>query len=239
MTEADRFREVLKTIGYQPSDVALFADATHVDSRAFGPLEHLGDCIVDLAIGIAAHRSGESAQYANDLTSNESLDEVFRSELRGRVRARSGDVVEALIGAVHLDGGFDDAARVALRLCGDGMKWTRLGHEYTETLLPPDMDVCPTWLGATAVEALVADAAVQRLGLRNTSQRQLHETRLSVASNDALAAAAVALGVMPAESPIGIAESARALRRAVGATLLACGWRRTAALLMPALPRIV
>ncbi len=133
----------LPGIAYRFGDPALLERAlTH---RSFGPghyerLEFLGDSLLnliaaDLLFHARSHASeGDLSRLRSRLVRDVTLAEIAReldlgSHLRlGQGELRSGgylresilaDVVEALIGAVYLDGGFDAARRVVGQLLGD------------------------------------------------------------------------------------------------------------------------
>ena len=107
-----------------------------------GP-DHLGDHVLGLIISDMLFRAfpkadeGELSRRLADLVRREACADVARvielgSALRlgsseanagGRMRtAILADVCEALVGAVYLDGGFDDAAKLVERLWGERMR---------------------------------------------------------------------------------------------------------------------
>jgi ribonuclease-3 len=126
---------IATTLGHAPRDPALFERALTHPSRG-GPdyqrLEFLGDRVLALVIGewlydrFGDEDEGQLSRRLNALVARETCADVGREiGLKGHVRlgkqARSdgaadsdnviGDVVEALIGALHLDGGIDVARR--------------------------------------------------------------------------------------------------------------------------------
>lgn len=202
-------------IGHRFNDPRLLAAASTIDSRAFGALEHLGDAIADLAVAIACWRSGLGPQDAAGLVSNDHLDAQFAQLLDGLVNAISGDVIEALVGAVFLDAGFDDAAAVAVRLCWPDADWSPLGAESSES-----KDVL-TWLGAAALDAVVASHAVRTLGVDRTSQRELNEIRRRTVNN---AAIRVAVERHLASEGLRNHHPGNWFKQQVAARLLASGW---------------
>lgn len=126
---------IAATLAYSPRDPALFERALTHPSRG-GPdyqrLEFLGDRVLALAIGewlyerFPDEAEGQLSRRLNALVARETCAEIGRAiDLKAHLRlgkqARSdgaadsdnvlGDVVEALIGALHLDGGIDVARR--------------------------------------------------------------------------------------------------------------------------------
>jgi len=117
---------VRERLGYEPRDLALFGAAlTH--RSAAGPnnerLEFLGDAVLNLLI---AHRlyeafpratEGELSRLRARLVSREPLAEIAVS-LGGGFRRQSilADALEALCGAVFLDGGLPAAEPLVTRL---------------------------------------------------------------------------------------------------------------------------
>jgi len=140
-----------KTISYRFKDRDLLERSlTHISALAGGSransyqrLEFLGDHVLGLIISDMLFRAfpkadeGELSRRLADLVRREACADVARvielgSALRlgsseanagGRMRtAILADVCEALVGAVYLDGGFDDAAKLVERLWGERMR---------------------------------------------------------------------------------------------------------------------
>ena len=216
--------DVEAILGYQFKDVSLLASACSVSQRRFGPLEHLGDTIGDLAVGITCWQNGIGADAAARLVCNEALTAVYWSRLHQHVDARSGDVVEALVGAVHLDGGFEAAAKVAVELCAGHLSWEPLGEVATDGLLASFDDPPATWVGALAIEAIIADAIVCDVGSERTSQRELTAIRQKVASSAAMLEAA---RVSDLSDVVTDRPSAAALQASAATTLLWSVWETT------------
>jgi len=124
---------ILGTLGHAPRDPALFVQALTHPSRG-GPdyqrLEFLGDRVLALVIAewiydrFPEEDEGQLSRRLNTLVARETCADIGRSiglkpHLRLGKQARSdgaadsdnvlGDVVEALIGALHIDGGLDIA----------------------------------------------------------------------------------------------------------------------------------
>lgn len=130
---------VTRTLGHEPRDVALFERAlTHssLNRDSYERLEFLGDRVLGLIIGrwlyerFATEPEGQLSRRHNALVARETCAEVGRElGIPGQIRlgkqARDdgasnsenvvGDVVEALIGALMLDGGLDAAERFVRR----------------------------------------------------------------------------------------------------------------------------
>lgn len=163
-------------IGYQFRSHALLRAS--VDSRAegHGALETLGDAINDLAVLIAVTRNGGSMDHATSAVCNEALDEVYIAKLEGLARPGGGDNIETIVGAVHLDGGFNAAAAVGFRLCTD-LEW----QDLPDSPLPPeelDLMVAPRGpmtmqFGRLAMEAVVIQHRLNGAVPRWPTQRQL------------------------------------------------------------------
>jgi ribonuclease III len=122
-----------ETLGHEPKDLSLFERAlTHgsVGKDSYERLEFLGDRVVGLVVArwlyerFGQEPEGKLSRRFNVLVSRETCAEVGRSiglpaEIRLGRQAREdganqsdnvvGDVVEALIGALLLDGGLDKA----------------------------------------------------------------------------------------------------------------------------------
>jgi dsRNA-specific ribonuclease len=86
-------------------------------SFGFSRLEFLGDAMLGLAVFSAAELMGLPRKTATSRVANHHLDKLFYELLTLHTSANTGDVIEALIGAIYLDSGFDEAAAVATRLC--------------------------------------------------------------------------------------------------------------------------
>ena len=136
-------------IGYEFSDPALLVTAVTHSSRSSATrpdnqrLEFLGDRVLGLVMSEAlltddaSASEGQLAPRFNALVRKEACAEVAReidigsvlklgrSEMMTggrRKQALLGDAMEAVIAAVYLDGGFDAAKPMILRLWGDRIK---------------------------------------------------------------------------------------------------------------------
>lgn len=136
-------------IGYHFSDVDLLVQAlTHSSAvspakrteRSYQRLEFLGDRVLGLAVADMLHKKlpsaneGELSRTLNSLVRRETCASVARALELGRhlrlgdAEARTGgaekeailaDVCEALIGAIHLDGGLKPASTFVARFFGE------------------------------------------------------------------------------------------------------------------------
>ncbi|WP_414902736.1 ribonuclease III [Sphingomonas flavalba] len=130
-------------LGHRPADEALFRRAlTHGSREAedYQRLEFLGDRVLGLIVArwlytrFADEPEGKLSRRLNLLVSGETCAEIAREigvgpNLRLGKQARDdgamesdhvlGDVVEALIGALYLDGGFDAADRFVRAAWGE------------------------------------------------------------------------------------------------------------------------
>jgi hypothetical protein len=220
MWEAAPVHPVEREIGYRFRDRTLLRGATGTWHRSFGPLEHLGDTIADLAVGVTCHRLGIGPDVAATLVDNVHLERVMASRLRRLVRPRTGDVIEALVGAVHLDGGFDRAAEATVRLLVPDARWEPLPESpVPSTEAPVDG---PVWLGALVLDAAIADHLLRRWGPVRTSQRELSHTRSHIVRTTTLDRL---VAEVPAWRAAGL--DARRLKGSVASTLLRHGWSPT------------
>jgi len=127
-------------VGYSPKDGSLFDQAlTHASTRAdnYERLEFLGDRVLGLVIAgwlyerFPNEPEGKLSRRFNTLVARETCGEIGRelglpAVIRLGKQAREdganwsdnvvGDVIEALIGAVYLDGGLDAAELLVRRI---------------------------------------------------------------------------------------------------------------------------
>lgn len=139
-TSAEWLRDAL---GYECRDAALL-EAALTHRSAGGPnnerLEFLGDAVLNCVVAMLVFREfgaadeGDLSRFRASLVSGEALAVIAAEiELGDQLRLGSGelksggfrrksilaDTLEALFGAIYLDGGFDAAARVIERLFGE------------------------------------------------------------------------------------------------------------------------
>lgn len=167
-------------IGYRFRDRDLLVRAVDSWVRGHGALETLGDAINDLAVMMATIRAGRHPRHAVRAVTNEALAEVSAAKLAGLCRHPTGDNVETIVGAVHLDGGFNAAAAVGVGLCTD-LAWDGL----PERDLPHGgitLDVAPYGsdarsFGILAIEAGIVEFHLEEVHPRWPSQRELAQAR--------------------------------------------------------------
>lgn len=103
-------------LGYTFANRLLGKIALNPSVRGFSRLEFLGDSI----LGVAIFTMAESAEFprpqAQNLVSNQRFRQLFESTFAAHSPGNTGDVIEALVGAVYLDGGFDHAASIISRV---------------------------------------------------------------------------------------------------------------------------
>ena len=215
----------LAELGISPSPrVAIALD---VSREGFGLLEHLGDAILEAAVARHAYCAGLGPADAIAAATNDALDEVFDRMIGDLARQRTGDVIEALIGAVHLDAGFEAAAVLATAWClpaagqttsrGSDGRWLR-------------------FIGSTVLDATIADHLARR---RPTAlKRWLHAERLRLVSGGHLLDAAKSLGVIGTEDADNRAMDE--LQESLAGVFLERGWepasRLTARLIKASTP---
>jgi ribonuclease III len=170
----------LARLGYGFRDPALLEAAlTHRSAgrRNYERLEFVGDAVLNFAVAALLYRAcpeadeGELSRYRAALVSGSSLAEVA-AELRlgeqlrlGGGEMKSGghrrssilaDALEALLGAVYLDGGTDAAAAVIEALFSDRLIALPQAHELKDpkTRLQEQLQARGLPLPAYAVEAV-------------------------------------------------------------------------------------
>jgi len=143
------------------TDELLGVVALHPHLPGFSRLEYLGDAVLNLVVYLAATASGVGRDVATAAVANAQLDRrINASPLVDR--RRSGDVLEALVGAVHLDGGFAAAWVTSLRIAGSA------AGIPTDLPPPPTLEVgealddrAGAFVGAALLAAVVADELVR------------------------------------------------------------------------------
>jgi ribonuclease-3 len=150
---------VRETLGHEPKDLHLFELAlTHasLSGESYERLEFLGDRVLGMVIAQALFErcpnepEGSLSRRFNGLVDRETCAENGRSiGLPGLIRlgkqAREdgatqsdnvvGDVVESLIGALYIDGGFETAERFVLRLWADDLSSQRRAPQHPKSAL--------------------------------------------------------------------------------------------------------
>ena len=213
--------EALAEIGVL--DDLLVAQAFDVGHSGFDRLEHLGDAVLDLAVARAVHAARLPAAVAMELTSDRNLMAVFdRLGLASMATRRTGDVVEAVIGAVHLVGGFEAAARVAVRWC---VVTEALGAAPPAEPLPDAEARSLRFVGACVLDATVSHLlAVDRPTL---GAAWLHTERVRLVGDERLYASARRLAIV-GNLPPG-PECLDAIQVHLSTVFLNLGWQRVLA----------
>ena len=207
---------VRKQLGHEPNDPALFELAfTHssVSRDSYERLEFLGDRVLGMVIANALYRrypsepEGNLSRRYNALVDRETCAENGReigvpALVRLGKQAREdgasqsenvvGDVVEALIGALFLDGGIDAAERFILRLWEPDLASQRRAPQHPKSALqelaaakgckPPEYEVVSR-IGAHHSPRFTVRVSVTKLGeaMADGSSKQEAETAAAVA----------------------------------------------------------
>jgi dsRNA-specific ribonuclease len=155
MTNRSNLPKVEQLLEYPFVDKDLGTAALRTDRLGFSRLEFLGDAIMGLSVYTVAMCRGIPKRNIDRLLSNENLDEIYRSSFAGCSSSETGDVVEALIAAVYLDGGYLRAASVTASL---------LLGEHRDFNFAATQDLAKTMaarqlfqLGAHVSKAVIAD----------------------------------------------------------------------------------
>jgi len=150
---------VREKLGHQPRDLALFELAfTHssVSRDSYERLEFLGDRVLGMVIANALYRrypnepEGYLSRRYNGLVDRETcaengreigvpalikLGKQAREDGANRSENVVGDVVEALIGALFIDGGIDAAERFILKLWEPDVESQRRAPQHPKSAL--------------------------------------------------------------------------------------------------------
>lgn len=142
-------------LDYEFTDRELGSIALQPSRLGFSRLEFVGDAILGLVVFTLAECADAPRPLASELVSNDMLDELFLSTFAEFSRANTGDVIEALIGAVYLDGGFDRAANAVTTAVVP-----RFGSFDSRAIADHSRDLSSRglmYLGANTSKAVVAD----------------------------------------------------------------------------------
>lgn len=150
---------VRQQLGHQPNDLALFELAfTHssVSRESYERLEFLGDRVLGMVIASALYRrypnepEGYLSRRYNGLVDRETcaengreigvpalirLGKQAREDGANRSENVVGDVVEALIGALFIDGGIEAAERFILKLWEPDLASQRRAPQHPKSAL--------------------------------------------------------------------------------------------------------
>jgi dsRNA-specific ribonuclease len=99
-------------LGYRFSDRSLGEIALNPSVRGFSRLEFLGDSILGVVVFTLAELARFPRPEAQQLVSNRRLRQLFNDNFAVHSPGNTGDVIEALVGAVYLDAGFERAANL-------------------------------------------------------------------------------------------------------------------------------
>ncbi len=212
--EIEKF--VRQQLGYQPNDLALFELAfTHssVSRESYERLEFLGDRVLGMVIANALYRrypnepEGYLSRRYNGLVDRETcaengreigvpalikLGKQAREDGANRSENVVGDVVEALIGALFIDGGIEAAERFILKLWEPDLASQRRAPQHPKSALqelaaakgckPPEYEVVGR-TGAHHTPKFTIRVSVAKLGeaMAEGSSKQEAETAAATA----------------------------------------------------------
>ena len=212
--EIEKF--VRQQLDYQPKDLALFELAfTHssVSRESYERLEFLGDRVLGMVIANALYRrypnepEGYLSRRYNGLVDRETcaengreigvpalikLGKQAREDGANRSENVVGDVVEALIGALFIDGGIEAAERFILKLWEPDLASQRRAPQHPKSALqelaaakgckPPEYEVVGR-TGAHHAPKFTIRVSVAKLGeaMAEGSSKQEAETAAATA----------------------------------------------------------
>lgn len=192
-------------------------------SMGFSRLEFLGDAVMGLAVISTAEMTGVARTTAISRVANRHLDEVFRTRFASHTPANTGDVIEALVGAVHLDRGYDSAASIALELCLPEAAARECSSATSDLSSVSERGLA--FIGAAVLSASAADDLCLKYPTR--PHRWLSEERSTLLSRRHLAAVSAALGYAPEGDPddeVYRATASDALEAVLGEQFVRWGW---------------
>jgi ribonuclease-3 len=210
----DAAQVVRDILGHEPRNLALFERAlTHSSFRgeSYERLEFLGDRVLGLVVASELYRrypdepEGNLSKRYNVLVARETCAEIARElgiprHIRLGKQARDdrasesdnvvGDVVEALIGALLLDGGLEPAERFILRAWGPLFDEQRRAPQHPKSALQelaaergckaPDYTVVAR-TGAQHAPIFTVRVTVPRLGEAEAEGSSKHEAETAAA----------------------------------------------------------
>jgi len=155
MSEMPNLSGVESVLGHTFADKTLGSLALTVGRPGWGRLEFLGDAILNVVIFATAESRGCPRDHAEQLVSNRNLRKIFGRKFASHTEDTTGDIVEALIGAVFLDSDFNTAASVITTSIEPSLglfdPW--LLQKNVTTIEQRGL----AWIGSEAAEAVVAD----------------------------------------------------------------------------------
>ena len=156
MSEMPNLAGVESGLRHTFADKTLGSLALTVGRPGWGRLEFLGDAILNVVVFATAESRGYPRDRAEQLVSNRNLRKIFGRKFASHTEDTTGDIVEALIGAVFLDSDFNTAAAVITTSIEPslGLFDPSLLHKSATTIEQRGL----AWLGARGVvTAIVAD----------------------------------------------------------------------------------
>lgn len=142
-------------LGYSFADPSLGHIALHPSKRGFSRLEFLGDAILSVVVFTLAESANHPRNGAKMLVSNQRLREIYMKSFAAYSPGNTGDVMEALVGAVYLDGGFDNAADIITRTIETS--FGAFDHDLIAAKAQAFEQRGLMWIGAHVESAVVAD----------------------------------------------------------------------------------
>ena len=189
----------------------------------FSRLEFLGDAVLGLAVFSMGELAGLPRRISISRVANHHLDEVFDDLFAPHTSANTGDVIEALIGAIYLDIGFDGAATVAAQLCLpelDPLK-PATSNEAIASVNTRGL----AFVGSAVLSASVADDLC--IKYPEELHQWLSEERSELLSRRHLATMSAELGYVPdgdLDDAVYRASASDALEAVLGDQYLHWGW---------------
>lgn len=173
-------------------DRQLAVVALHPQLAGFSRLEFVGDAVVNLAVFCAGELAGINRSQLAAAVSNDTFDRIIAASPIAHPR-RSGDVLEALVGAVHLGSGFAAAWSASLHIAAAAAGIDPVDPPPVD---PPGPDRSApfavsqrglAFVGSAALRAVVADHLVRVRP--DATQSALSNARAAALSTASLAAA--------------------------------------------------
>lgn len=174
-------------VGCPLVDRQLAVVALHPQLAGFSRLEFVGDAVLNLAVFCAGELAGANRSQLATAVSNDALDRIIGASAIAAPR-RSGDVLEALVGAVHLGSGFGPAWSASLHLAGAAAGVDPLDPPPVHRDLLDGVSARGlAFVGAATLRAVVADHLVRVRP--DATQAAYSDARAAVLSTAALAGA--------------------------------------------------
>jgi len=209
-----------RLVGHRFSDPSLGFTALSPSRPGFSRLEFVGDAVLGLSVISAAIAHSIPHRTAIRTMSNDHLDAIFDRTFAHLTPVRTGDIVEATIGALFLDAGFEVAARAAVTVA---LGEVSLSVHSAAPTPPEHRDAC--WIGAQTLSTVVAAHLVETRPEARASW--FSETRSSVLARPRLARIARESRLTehdPGAGPRALAAASDDLEARVGNEFLRAGW---------------